>query len=116
MKYIELDGSNIKDDIEEIKRTIDNDNDVVFVYSGTGTLYDYIDALYNKGRGLDADYLYKFKVCYEKKDLMVSYSARNGKRSRDILSMSSLINEIDVNNPCRIVVENNERVQFAFSS
>ena len=114
MKYIELDGSNIKDDIEEIKRTIDNDNDVVFVYSGTGTLYDYIDALYNKGRGLDADYLYKFKVCYEKKDLMVSYSARNGKRSRDILSMSSLINEIDVNNPCRIVVENNERVQLAF--
>ena len=114
MKYKELFGNSIKDDIDEIKKEIDEDQSIVFVYSGAGTLYDYIDALYDKGRGLDAEYLYKFKVCYEKKDLLVSYSARNGKRSREIISMSSLVNELDGKNPCKIVVENDDRVQLAF--
>ena len=114
MKYKELFGNSIKDDIDEIKKEIDEEPSIVFVYSGAGTLYDYIDALYDKGRGLDAEYLYKFKVCYEKKDLLVSYSARNGKRSREIISMSSLVNELDGKNPCKIVVENNDRVQLAF--
>ena len=114
MKYKELFGNSIKDDIDEIKKEIDEDQSIVFVYSGVGTLYDYIDALYDKGRGLDAEYLYKFKVCYEKKDLLVSYSARNGKRSREIISMSSLVNELDGKNPCKIVVENDDRVQLAF--
>ena len=114
MKYKELFGNSIKDDIDEIKKEIDEEPSIVFVYSGAGTLYDYIDALYDKGRGLDAEYLYKFKVCYEKKDLLVSYSARNGKRSREIISMSSLVNELDGKNPCKIVVENDDRVQLAF--
>lgn len=113
MKYKELFGSSITEDIDEIKRDID-EGDIVFVYSGVGTLYDYIDALYDKGRGLDAEYLYKFKVCYEKKDLQVSYYARSGKRSRVITSMSSLVNELDGKNSCKIVVENNDRVQLAF--
>ena len=114
MKYKELFGNSIKDDIDEIKKEIDENQSIVFVYSGAGTLYDYIDALYDKGRGLDAEYLYKFKVCYEKKDLLVSYSARNGKRSREIISMSSLVNELDGKNSCKIVVENDDRVQLAF--
>lgn len=114
MKYIELFGNNIKDDIAEIKRTIDDDSNVVFVYSGVDTLYDYIDDLYDKGKGLDAEYLYKFKVCYEKKDLCVSYSDRDGKKCREIHSMSDLINELDDNTFCRIVVESNERVELAF--
>lgn len=114
MKYKELFGNSIKDDIDEIKREIDEDQSIVFVYSGAGTLYDYIDALYDKGRGLDAEYLYKFKVCYEKNDLLVSYSARNGKRSREIISMSSLVNELDGKSFCKIVVENDDRVQLAF--
>ena len=62
MKYKELFGNSIKDDIDEIKREIDEDQSIVFVYSGVGTLYDYIDALYDKGRGLDAEYLYKFTI------------------------------------------------------
>lgn len=62
MKYKELFGNSIKQDIDEIKREIDDDPSIVFVYSGTQTLYDYIDALYDKGKGLDAEYLYKFKV------------------------------------------------------
>ena len=114
MKYKELFGNNIKQDIDEIKREIDDDPSIVFVYSGTQTLYDYIDALYDKGRGLDAEYLYKFKVCYEKKDLRVSYSARSGKRNREIISMSSLVNELDGKSSCKIVVESNDRVQLAF--
>lgn len=114
MKYIELFGNSIKDDIDEIKRAIDDDSDIVFVYSGEGTLYDYIDALYDKGRGLDSEYLYKFKVCYENKNLQLNYVARNGKRRRDITSMSSLINELDGKRECRIVVESDERVQLAF--
>lgn len=114
MKYKELFGHSIKQDIDEIKREIDDDPGVVFVYSGAQTLYDYIDALYDKSRGLDAEYLYKFKVCYEKKDLRVSYSARGGKRNRDILSMSSLVNELDGKSSCKIVVESNDRVQLAF--
>lgn len=114
MKYKELFGNSITEDIDEIKRDIDEDAGVVFVYSGAGTLYDYIDALYDKGRGLDAEYLYKFKICYEKKDLRISYSARGGKRIREIISMSSLVNELDGRNPCKIIVESNDRVQLAF--
>lgn len=114
MKYIELVGNSIRQDIDYIQETIDADKDVVFVYSGIDTLYDYIDALYDKGKGLDAEYLYKFKVCYEKKDLKVSYSSRGGKRSRKITSMSELINELDDKTSCRIVVESNDRVQLAF--
>lgn len=114
MKYKELFGNSIKEDIDEIKREIDDDPSIVFVYSGVQTLYDYIDALYDKGRGLDAEYLYKFKLCYEKKDLRVSYSARGGKRSREIISMSSLVNELDGKSSCKIVVESNDRVQLAF--
>ena len=114
MKYKELFGNSIKDDVCVIKTDLGDDPNTVFVYSGSDTLYDYIDALYDRGRGLDAEYLYKFKVCYEKKDLSVSYSARNGKRSRKITSMSSLVNELDGKDMCRIVVESNDRVQLAF--
>ena len=63
MKYIELFGNIIEDDISEIKRIIHESRDVIFVYSGEGTLYDYISALFNNGQGLDAKDLYKFKVC-----------------------------------------------------
>ena len=76
MKYIELSGSSIKEDIQGIKRAIDENSNVIFIYSGTDTLYDYITALNNKGKGLDAAYLYKFKICYENKNLKISYSKK----------------------------------------
>lgn len=114
MKYKELFGNNIKADIDEIKREIDGDSSIVFVYSGEQMLYDYINALYDNGKGLNTEYLYKFKICYEKTDLEVSYSAKDGKRSGKISSMSSLINELDGKNSCKIVVETNDRVQLAF--
>lgn len=114
MRYIELSGGSVKDDIATIKKAIDENSATVFVYSGLGTLYDYIDALYDKGRGLDSDYLYKFKICYEKRDLQVSYSANGGKRAIKINTMSGLINELDGKTDCRIVVETDDRVQLAF--
>lgn len=116
MNYIELLGTSIPEDIETIKSAIDKDSETVFVYSGDQTLYDYINALYDKNRGLDAEYLYKFKVCYEKFDngpLKITYS-KNGKRTRALSSMSKLINELDGISNCRIVVDNDDRVQLAF--
>ena len=113
MKYIELSGSSIKEDIQGIKRAIDENSDIIFIYSGTDTLYDYITALNNKGKGLDAAYLYKFKICYENKNLKISYSKKNEYR-KEITSISGLINELDGTSNCRIVIETNDRVQLAF--
>ena len=36
MKYKELFGNSIKDDIDEIKKEIDEEPSIVFVYSGAG--------------------------------------------------------------------------------
>lgn len=113
MKYIELSGSSIKEDIQGIKHAIDENSDIIFIYSGTDTLYDYITALNNKGKGLDAAYLYKLKICYENKNLKISYSKKNEYR-KEITSISGLINELDGTNNCRIVIETNDRVQLAF--
>ncbi len=113
MKYIELSGSSIKEDIQGIKRAIDENSDIIFIYSGTDTLYDYITALNNKGKGLDAAYLYKFKICYENKNLKISYSKKSEYR-KEITSISGLINELDGTSNCRIVIETNDRVQLAF--
>ena len=114
MTYIELFGNDIQNDIVEIKKDIDADASVVFVYSGAENLYDYINALYDKGKGLDAEYLYKFKVCYEKKDLQVTYSSHGGKSKGAITTMGNLVNVLDGETPCKIVVENDEREKLAF--
>ena len=115
MRYIELSGNSVKDDIATIKKAIDENSATVFVYSGLGTLYDYIDLLHDKkDQGLDDNYLYKFKICYEKRDLNVFYSANGGKRAIKINTMSGLVNELDGKTDCRIVVETDDRVQLAF--
>lgn len=112
MKYSELFGEDIQADIAAIKRELDEDAGTVFVYSGPGTLYDYITDLNDRGRGLDDEYLYRFRVCYEKKDLYVSYYSdrANGKL---IGSMSELAGELDGESPCRIVVEADDRSELA---
>lgn len=112
MEYIKLYGRNIKEDIAEIKRALNNN--IIFIYSGTGTLYDYIDKLYDNGNGLDETDLYKFKICYEKGNLSISYFSIDSKRNRKIHSMSSLINELDKKRDCKIIVESNQRVELAF--
>ena len=71
-------------------------SDIIFIYSGTDTLYDYITALNNKGKGLDAAYLYKFKICYENKNLKISYSKKSEYR-KEITSISNFnfLNQIN---------------------
>ena len=117
MTYIELLGNSISEDIQTVKDTIEKDSSVVFVYSGEGTLYDYIDKLYDRGHGLDDEDLYRFKVCYEYRDekspLKMSYVSEKH-RSREISSMKDLINELDGESKCRIIIESDERVQLAF--
>lgn len=112
MKYSELFGEDIQADIAAIKHKLDEDSGAVFIYSGSGTLCGYIKELNNRGRGLDDEYLYKFKVCYEKKNLYVSYYSGkvNGKL---IGSMSELISELDGESKCRIVVEADDRAELA---
>ena len=113
MKYITLSGKNIENDISTVKDNI-KDNNVVFVYAGEGTLYDYIEELHKKGKGLESDDLYRFKICYEKTNLNVTYSSNGGTRSGKFNSMSGLINELDGEDYCKIVIENDDRVQLAF--
>ena len=114
MKFKELKGENIGADIELVKQEIQNDSSLVFIYSGQDTLYDYINALYDNGNGLDAEMLYRFKVCYESHDLRFEYSADGCQDKRQLTSMSALINELDRNTPCRIVVENDDPIELAF--
>lgn len=112
MKYSELFGEDIQTDIAAIKRELDEDSGAVFVYSGSGTLYDYITDLNNRGKGLDDEYLYRFKVCYEKKNLYVSFYSDKAD-GKLIGSMGELINELDGEHNCRIVVEADDRVELA---
>ncbi|MDE7243844.1 MAG: dynamin family protein, partial [Oscillospiraceae bacterium] len=99
----------------------DEDSGVIFIYSGEQPLYNYIDKLNNKGNGLDDEYLYQFKVCYEYRDrdqpdrpLEMSYSSSEKKAGVKVLSMKELIGELDGKSSCRIVIESNDRIQLAF--
>ncbi|MBR1442993.1 MAG: dynamin family protein [Firmicutes bacterium] len=113
MKYVILTGNNIGDDISIISENIKKE-DIVFIYSGKGALYDYIEALYNKGNGIDTDELYRFKICYERKNMRISYSLVNGEHNRETCSFSGLIADLDGKNECRIVIKDNDREQLAF--
>lgn len=116
MKFKELKGTDIGADIKLVKQEIQKDSSLVFLYSGQGTLYDYITALYdyNDGDGLDAEMLYIFKVCYEKSGLRFEYSAEGGQDKCQLTSMSALLAKLDRNTACRIVVENDDPVELAF--
>lgn len=114
MKYVELFGTDISSDIAEIREKLAQNPQTVFVYSGEGTLYDYIDALSPKKNGLNNVELYQFKICYERKDLKLTYTSRNGQYTCSIDSMGRLINELDGQNNCRIIVEDDDRLQLSF--
>lgn len=117
MKYIELDGKDIQFDIKLIQNQLKEDSSVRFVYSGEGTLYDYIRFLNDGNRGLKNDDLYIFKLCYERKNLDLTYTSvkpDGTKRRRQIKTMSRLINELDGKTDCKIVVNTNDRSDLAF--
>ena len=119
MKYVELNGNNILNDIDVIRNEFSSGTPCVFVYNASGTLYDYIEDLYNNG--LNTEELYKFKICYEKKDLNASHEVsyvneeeKNIKKFTSIKTISDLINILDPEKECRIVVDNNNRSDLAF--
>ena len=119
MKYVELNGNNIPNDINKIRNEFSSETPCVFVYNASGTLHDYIEDLYKNG--LNTEELYKFKICYEKKDLNVSHEAsyineeqKNIKKVSSINRISSLINILDPEKECRIVVDNNKRSDLTF--
>ncbi|MDO5297185.1 MAG: dynamin family protein [bacterium] len=114
MKFKELKGTDIGADIELVKQEIQKDSSLVFIYSGQGTLYDYITDLYNDGDGLDSEMLYILKVCYEKSGLGFEYSAEGGQDKCQLTSMSALLAKLDRNTACRIVVEKDDPVELAF--
>ena len=114
MKYKKLFDSSIIDNIAVIKDSLLSDSGTVFVYSGQNALYDFIDELYDDGKGLDDKCLYGFKVCYEKNDLSLSYSADGGRHFLSLTSMSALIDRLDGTNSCVLVVENDSRTHLAF--
>ena len=119
MKYVELNGNNLLNDIEIIRKEFSSETPCVFVYNASGTLYDYIEDLYNNG--LNTEELYKFKICYEKKDLKASHEVsyineeqKNIKQVTSIDTISALINILDPEKECRIVVDNDKRSDLAF--
>ncbi|MDO5297189.1 MAG: dynamin family protein [bacterium] len=114
MKYKKLLDSSNLENVAVIKDSLLSDSEIVFVYAGKNTLYDLIDNLYDAGEGLDNDYLYKFKVCYEKTDLSLSYLTDDGRRIAELTSMSALVGQLDINTPCIIVAENNNRAHLAY--
>jgi hypothetical protein len=120
MRIITLSGTNLIQEIDDIKRAIHSEENVVFLYNGEN-LSDYIGSIYEGigSKRLDDMDLYKFKVCYEKTDLELSCS-KAGRHNRDIRSMGELLavlsetDEDQAGSRYRIVVQNNDRRDLAF--
>ncbi len=111
MRFIQVDGSSLQSDILRIHNELKADINTIFVYTGSKTLYDYINDLHNRGKGVTNEELYTFKCCYEKTDLQISYKSNGTKLA--ISTMSGLINALDGKN-CKIVVLNDNREHLAF--
>ena len=123
MKCVEVDGKDKSRDIKLIKSKLEENSGVIFIYTGTGAIYDYIHALHNDGKGLDENVrlndaeLYKFRICYanqptnEKLNITVIPQDGNGK---DLSSMKQLLEMLDGEKACRIVVNSNKKEELAF--
>ncbi len=118
MKLAELNGNDIRSDIELIKSKLEENSGVVFIYTGSGAIYDYIHALYDNGNGLNDEYLYKFKVCYASDKLNITVITHDGNGRKfchlDVTSMRQLLETLDGNTACRIVVNSDKREELAF--
>ncbi|WP_406037776.1 dynamin family protein [Succinimonas sp.] len=117
MKCVEVDGKNVSSDIELINGKLEENSGVVFIYTGTGTIYDYIHALYDDGHGLNDEALYKFKVCYANDKLNITVITHDGNGRvcpLNIASMKQLLEKLDGKTACRIVVNSDKREELAF--
>ena len=115
MNYVKLSGTNIDNEARKIKHEINENSDIVFVYEGEeiDTLYDYITELSKCAEELNSQYLYKFKICYERTDLRVSLF-RDDNTCAKVSTMSAIIAELAREHYYRIVVDNDDREQLAF--
>lgn len=117
MNYCEVNGENISADIELIREKLAENAGIVFLYVGEGAIHDYIYALYNGGKGLDNEALYKFKLCYANKRLDITFLSRTADAwtdGADMDSMKSLIQALDGETPCRIIVNTDSREELSF--
>ena len=99
MKYIEIKGDASDKELDLIRKNIEKDSNSVFLYTGFGTIYDYIETI---GRDLGDELLYRFKICYEKRGLKAEYSDNTGNGKKMTQSMTEniaavlLLNQISV--------------------
>ncbi len=116
MKYEFINGNDLIKDVDFIKQTIDEAPETVFIYKGQDRIYEYIEKLTDdedEENSLSDDYLYKFKVCYEKDNLNLSVTKEEDKTQK-IIIMSDLIKLLDREVSIRIVVESDSREELAF--
>ncbi len=112
MKYVFLSGKKIQNDIGMIIAALEEDPEVVFVFTHPQIkLFAYIDSL--KSNGLSNDFLYNFKVCYEKQNLDLTYFDKKESEGCNLSCISQLIEKLDKTIPCRIIVNHQERTVLA---
>lgn len=108
MKYVFLSGKKIQNDIGMIKAALEEDPEVVFVFTHPQMkLFSYIDCL--RSNGLKNDCLYNFKICYEKQNIDITYFDQTEPNGCNLSSVSQLIERLEKTNPCKIIVNDDER-------
>lgn len=120
MDFISLFGcekSEILKEVKIIKQHLKANINNIFVYSGKIKIHDYIELASKPRTPKDADNLsdeelYSFKICYENKKLQIGFEQDNKKDALN--SMSELIQKLNPDCECRIVVRNNLREDLAF--
>ena len=112
MKYVFLSGKKIQNDIGMIKAALEEDPEVVFIFTHPQMkLFSYIDHL--QSNGLNNDFLYNFKICYEKQDIDITYIDKENPDGCMLTSISELIELLNKKKPCKIVVNDEKRITLA---
>lgn len=112
MKYVFLSGKKIQNDIGMIKAALEEDPEVVFVFTHPQMkLFAYIDEL--RKEGLSNEFLYNFKICYEKQNIDLTYMDQSDPSGRNLSSISKLMELLNKKKDCKIVVNDDKRTTLA---
>lgn len=114
MKYELVKGDNIRKEAEFIAGKMEEDSDIVFVYTGSKMpLYTYIEQLDKEGQ-LPDEVQFRLKICYEKTELDLTYRNKSEQNHRvvKVTSMHQLVGLLD-GEACYIVVNNDDRSVLA---
>lgn len=113
MEYVSLDGIEISNDVGMIKAALEENPEVVFIFTHMETkLFAYIDCLGSEGT--DDSYLRKLKICYGNQDIDITYIDKNHAPGCKITSISSLVKILDKSTQCRIIVNNDSKSTLAY--